>query len=270
MSASSSAVGSSCTEVSAMNTVRAAGHDDGMAEHARRSLGGRSPASRPHRWRGSGGSCRSPWHRHRPIHHAGGEHVAVLVDHALAVAAQVAVALQRGVEQVGVLLVVLATAARCGSPGPRRRRAQASASSRRSAPRGRSGSACRSRLAERRRRRGSRAPPRPRRRRRAWDGRAPGRRCAAASRPWDRAAPRARGDSRHVDDRLARHAGLHRRLRHRSGNGRDQARIERHRHDVFRPIAQPAAGIGGVDLVGHVLARQWPPAPRRRRSSSRR
>ena len=61
---------------------------------------------------------------------------------------------------------------------------------------------------------------------------------------------------RHVGDRLARHAGIHRRLRHRRRHRRDQARIERHRHDVFRPVAQPAAGIGAVDLVGHVLARQ--------------
>ena len=34
----------------------------------------------------------------------------------------------------------------------------------------------------------------------------------------------------------------------------DQARIERHRDDVFAPEARPRALIGGGDLVGHVLA----------------
>ncbi len=58
----------------------------------------------------------------------------------------------------------------------------------------------------------------------------------------------------HVDDRLARDARIHRRLSHRHRHGADQPRIERHRDDVVGAIARPFAGIGGRNLVRHVLA----------------
>ena len=71
----------------------------------------------------------------------------------------------------------------------------------------------------------------------------------------DRIAPRLQrvAVGLHVGDRLARHAGVHRGLRHRGRHMRDQPRIERHRDDVVRSELRPRA-IGGGDLVGHVLA----------------
>src|SRR5690606_20914116 len=60
----------------------------------------------------------------------------------------------------------------------------------------------------------------------------------------------------HVLDRLARHAGVHRRLGDEGRDVPDQARIERGRDDVFRAEFQLAAAIGGGDLVRHVLAGQ--------------
>ena len=60
----------------------------------------------------------------------------------------------------------------------------------------------------------------------------------------------------HVLDRLARHAGVHRRLRHRGRHVRNQPRIERHRDDVVRPELRPRA-VGRGDLVGHVLAGEF-------------
>ena len=73
----------------------------------------------------------------------------------------------------------------------------------------------------------------------------------------DRIAARAqlRAIGVHVDDRLARDAGVHRGLGDRRRHERDQARIERHRDDVVGPVFRPRA-IGGGDLVGHVLARE--------------
>ena len=61
---------------------------------------------------------------------------------------------------------------------------------------------------------------------------------------------------RHVGDLLLRDAGIHGRLGDGGGDLDDQARIERHRYDVLRSVAQAAAGIGAVDLVRHVLARE--------------
>ncbi len=92
----------------------------------------------------------------------------------------------------------------------------------------------------------------------------------AVQRARDRVAPRRElglvgGD---VDDRLAGDAGLHGRLGDGHRHDVDQARIERHRDDVVAAEARARALIGGGDLVGHVLARQRRPAPRRRRSSS--
>ena len=60
----------------------------------------------------------------------------------------------------------------------------------------------------------------------------------------------------HVDDRPARDAAIHGGARDRGRNGVDQARIERHRNDVFAPETRPRALIGGRDFVRHVLARQ--------------
>ena len=59
----------------------------------------------------------------------------------------------------------------------------------------------------------------------------------------------------HVDDRFARHPGIHRGAGDRQRHRRDQPGIERHRNDVFRPVFR-ARAVGGGDLVGHVLARQ--------------
>ena len=61
----------------------------------------------------------------------------------------------------------------------------------------------------------------------------------------------------HVDDRPARDAGVHRRLGDRDRHDMDQARIERRGDDVVAAEARPRAVIGGGDLVGHVLAREF-------------
>ena len=61
---------------------------------------------------------------------------------------------------------------------------------------------------------------------------------------------------RHIGDVFLGDAGIHRRLRDGGRDLDDQARIERHRHDVVGSVAQAAAGIGAIDLVGHVLARE--------------
>ena len=58
----------------------------------------------------------------------------------------------------------------------------------------------------------------------------------------------------HVDDGLARHAGIHGRLGHRLGDRPDQAGVERRRDDVFGSVAQVAAPIRRVHFVGHVFA----------------
>ena len=65
---------------------------------------------------------------------------------------------------------------------------------------------------------------------------------------------------RPVLDRLAGDAGFHGRPGHRLGNGDDQARIERRRDDVLGAVAQ-LRGVGGVDLVGNVLAREGGEGP---------
>ena len=50
---------------------------------------------------------------------------------------------------------------------------------------------------------------------------------------------------------------FHRRLGDRHRNDVDEARIERRGDDVVAPEARPRAAIGGGDLVGHVLAREF-------------
>ena len=60
----------------------------------------------------------------------------------------------------------------------------------------------------------------------------------------------------HVDDRLARHARIHRGLGDRRRDVAHQARIERRGDDVFGPERRPATVEGGCDLIGHLLARQ--------------
>ncbi len=57
----------------------------------------------------------------------------------------------------------------------------------------------------------------------------------------------------HVDDRLARDAGVHRGLGDRGRDCRDQPRVERHRNDVVGAEFRPRA-VGRRDLVRHVLA----------------
>ena len=148
-------------------------------------------------------------------HHAGAEHVAALVDHALHVAVQVAVALQALVDQVGVGRVARRQPRVVDLHARRVGDAEAPSWSRAPAPRGRSGSACRSRCRGTPRRRGWCAPPRPRRRRCAADWP-----CTCVEQALQPVAGRieAAGERarvlRHVGDRLARHAGIHRRLRH--------------------------------------------------------
>ena len=60
----------------------------------------------------------------------------------------------------------------------------------------------------------------------------------------------------HVDDGLRATPEVHGGLRDSGRNHVDQARIERHRDDVFAPEAGPRALVGGGDVVGHVLLRE--------------
>ena len=62
--------------------------------------------------------------------------------------------------------------------------------------------------------------------------------------------------ARNLGHFLLRDAGIDGGLRDRRRNGRNQTRVERHRNDVVRPIAQAAPGIGGGDFVRDVFARQ--------------
>ncbi len=57
-----------------------------------------------------------------------------------------------------------------------------------------------------------------------------------------------------IEDGAAGHARIHRRLRHRDRDGRDQSRIERHGDDVAGAEFRPHALVGRRDVVGHVLA----------------
>ena len=120
-------------------------------------------------------------------HHAGGEHVAVLVHQALAVAVEHALALLAAHRGSRCSACCAATAGHCGSRGPRR--SQAHRRHRRldallAADQHRRAVAAVRRTAARR---GSSSPPRPRRRRRASAWRAPARRSARARRRWGRA-----------------------------------------------------------------------------------
>ena len=60
----------------------------------------------------------------------------------------------------------------------------------------------------------------------------------------------------HVDDRAARHAGLHGRLGDGEGHAADEPRVERRGDDVVGPVFHLPAQEGDGDLVGHLLARQ--------------
>ena len=168
-------------------------------------------------------------------HHAGGEDVAVLVDQALAVAEQEALALQALVEKVRIVGVALRKPRIVDFDARRGVSSRVLGRFAHAAPRGRSGSACRALMDEAR---GGAdhllllalgeddalglAPHAARRR-------------AAGRRRSDRAARESCWRiGVHVDDRLARDAGIHRRLGDRGRDGGDQARIERHRDDVVR------------------------------------
>ncbi len=184
------------------------------------------------------------------------EHVAVLVDHALAVAKQEAVSLIARVKKLGVgpvlgaepgvvdLEAVLGQVQADGARGlvdpllaaDQDRRAEAVV-----AP-GEGGTDASS-------------PPRPRRTPPAW---------AARLHPVDDQLHAARGRVEAgaqlvavafgIDDRVAGDAALHGRPRDRRGHGNDQARIERRRDQIVRTVAQPAAAVGRADLVRHILA----------------
>ena len=200
-------------------------------------------------------------------HHAGGEVIAVLIDQPLAVALQIAVALQPLVEIRRVGGVARRQAALTISMRPPSSMPSASAVSR-----------TRGFAADQQRR----AEPLVHEARRGADHllllalgeddapRLPAQPLVhALQHAGDRIAPRAQllPVGVHVDDRPARDLRVHRRLRHRRRNVRDQPRIERHRNDVVGPVFRPRA-VGRGDLVGHVLARQLRPAPAPRRSSS--
>ncbi len=73
-----------------------------------------------------------------------------------------------------------------------------------------------------------------------------------------------------IGDRLARDAGFHGRLGDGHRDRRDQPRIERHGDDVFAPEARPVALIGGGDIIRHILLGKAWPALRPPQSSSRR
>ena len=206
-------------------------------------------------------------------HHAGAEDVAVLVDQALAVAEQQAVALLAVVEVLGVLAVVLRQAGVVDLDALGARRGPCPAWSGARAPRARSGSACRCRCCARRARRemhllllalGEHDAARV-------GAHAVDDQLHPAGRRVEPASAARGGSSSRLDDRLARATPLSiAALATAAGTARDQARVERRRDEVFRPVAQPAAAVGGGDLVRHLLARQRRDAPRRRRSSSRR
>ena len=121
-------------------------------------------------------------------HHAGGEVVAVLVDQALAVAEQVALALQALVEIGGVVGVALRQRGVDDLDALAELDAEVLRALRGSAPRGRPAARCRGPRARSSRRRGSPAPPRPRRTPRAWATAAAAGTPAAARRRPDRAA----------------------------------------------------------------------------------
>ena len=74
----------------------------------------------------------------------------------------------------------------------------------------------------------------------------------------DRIAPRVQllAVGVHVDDRLARDAGIHGGFRHRRRHREDQPRVERHRDDVVGSEFRPRPVETG-NLVGHVLAREF-------------
>ena len=124
-------------------------------------------------------------------HHAGGEHVAVVVDEPLAVAQQIALALQAPIEELGVLVPPLGQAGvvhldHVGEADAGRLE--------RLADRGVAADqdrVARGRRCGRRWRRARSAAARPRQRRCAWGHGAPGRRCCAASRRRGRAGRRA-------------------------------------------------------------------------------
>ena len=201
-------------------------------------------------------------------HHAGGEHVAVVVDQPLAVARQKAGALQPFIEEARIFGVA------AGQPGIEYGHAlvelepswasaapiSASRPIRIASPSPEAAKMLAARIIL------SSSPSVNTMRR----GRHANLLEYALERSGDRVEARrkSRGVVVEVGDGMAGDARIHGRLGDGDRNGGDQARIERHGDEVFRPEAQARAVIGRRHFIGHVFARQLRPAPRRRRSSS--